>query len=376
METLHPERSRRRARTTRRPRTASVAAVLALAALALSACATSPEPTATTEAPPPSGTATPSPEPAPAPASGTVRPASRYDLTCDELVPPANISDMFDVAVAPVDPLVTAASAGLSVPRMTSALSIGGLACEWSNGEAYNSQLGTTTPYTGVLVTVVPPQDAGWSDRATGAGLPAPGTDCGADFCSITRVASGAWIAIAAIGGPNAILPVGADGVANAAVAAVDSASPPAAASEVPSGIPDDCEGLVPVATVESITGSAGLVAETTAGGWSEWAEAMAIAGDLGCRWMPSGADEVVVGAAWVRGGVWAFDRIEAAGALVPAPSDLAVAGADRAFVRWDPERGVCGVDLLVGPDWIQVTSAEQDWALAVAEEIAAGLPR
>jgi hypothetical protein len=89
---------------------------------------------------------------------------------------------------------------------------------------------------------------------------------------------------------------------------------------------------------------------------------------------MPTDADESVVAAFWVRGGVWAFDRIESAGALVPAPTAITIAGADRAVVRCDPSRGAgsCGVDLLIGPDWIQVTAEEQDWAVGVAEEIAA----
>lgn len=351
---------------------ASSAAFLAIAAFALSACAT-PSPPATTEtALPPAETTTPTPEPEP----GTVQPASRYDLTCDELVPAANVSDMFTAALAPADPLVTAAAAGISVPRMSSILSIGGLACGWSNGAEYNSQFGTNPAYTGVLVTVVPPQASGWSPAATDAGMPMPGGSCDAAACAITRVASGAWIVVEASAGPNAILPAGADGVANAAVAAVDAASPPAGAPVVESALPDECEQMASAASVEAITGTTGLVAGSQGGGWSEWAEARSIAGDLGCHWMPAGADESVAAAFWVRGGVWAFDRIEAGGALVPIPTEITVAGADRALVRCDPSRGAgsCGVDLLIGPDWVQVTAAEQDWAVGVAEEIAAGI--
>ncbi|GGI44952.1 hypothetical protein GCM10010932_07190 [Agromyces flavus] len=282
---------------------------------------------------------------------------------------------MFDVPLEPVDPLVTAASAGIAVPRMTSILSIGGLACEWSNGEPYNSQYGGNPAYAGVLVTVVPEQDTGWSSRAASAGLPADATSCGPDFCTIRRVgASGAWIEIFGSAGPGTILPAGATAFADAALAAVDAAGPPAPAPAIESSIPADCDALVPLATVESITGTAGLVAVTTGGGWSEWAEARAIAGDLGCRWMPTDVEEIVVAADWVRGGLWAFERIQDAGALVPAASEISVPGADRALLRCDAAYGTCGVDLLVGPDWIQVTAPEEAWAVDVAEEIAAGL--
>lgn len=312
----------------------------------------------------------PSPEPPP----GSVQPASRYDLTCDELVPPSAVSDMFDIALEPSDPLVTAAAAGISVPRMTSVLSIGGLACSWTNGAAYNSQFGSNPAYTGVLVTVVPPQDSGWSQRATQAGMPAPGGACDADVCTMTRVASGAWIAIEGEAGSASIMPAGADAVANAAVAAVDSASPPAAAANVPTVIPDECEALLPTARVEAVTGVTGLISHDQGGGWSEWAEAGWIAADLGCAWTPPDAEESVVRTQWVRGGAWAWDRIEAGGAVVPAPTELVVDGAERAMLRCDRTRGTCGVDLLVGPDWIQVSAPSEAWAVGAAEEIAGGL--
>ncbi|HEU4756151.1 MAG TPA: hypothetical protein VFS72_05785 [Agromyces sp.] len=371
MESPHGER---RARASiRRPQPVLAAGSLIVAALLLGACA-SPAPVASTEPAPPTEATTPAPEPEPEPGA---QPASRYDLTCDELVPPNLVSDMFDVPLGPVDPLVTAASAGISVPRMTSIPAVGGLACEWSNGEAYNSQFGSNPAYAGVLVTVVPKQDAGWSARATDAGMPVPGDSCGPDTCSMTRVPSGAWLAVFGAGGSAATIdPVGAASLADAAAAAVDGASPPAPAVAVDSGIPADCEGLVPTATVEALTGTTGLTVSTTGGGWSEWAEAKAIAGDLGCQWFPANSDESAAGAAWVRGGRWAFDRIEDAGALVPTPADapIAVTGADRALVRCDAARGSCAVDLVIGPDWLQVSAPDEGRAIAIAEAIAAGL--
>ncbi|MGR0221805.1 hypothetical protein [Agromyces sp. ZXT2-6] len=374
MDTLHGERPRRHARaTTRRPRTAAFAAVLAIAALALSACATPSAPPSAGTAPPTTASSTPTPEPA----AGSVQPPSRYDLDCDELVSPNSIVPMFSVPVAPTDPLVTAAGAGIAVPRMTSILSVGGLACEWANGEPFNSQYGTNPAYVGVLVTVVPPQAAGWSTQATDAGIPVAGGSCDPETCSMTRTTSGAWIAVFGAGGSGrAIDPVAAEQVADAAAAAVDSASPPAAAATVDTGLPTDCEALVPTAAVETATGVTGLTATSIAGGWSEWAEAMAIAGDLGCHWFPADSDEAAASAAWVRGGRWAFDRIEAAGAIVPASAvaPVTVASGDRAIVRCDPAYSVCAVDLVIGPDWIEVRAPDEARAVALATEIAAGL--
>jgi hypothetical protein len=369
-----PNAGRRARATIRRPQPVLAGGILALAALALAACAGSAAPSESTEpaAPTPAETSSADPEPE----AGT-QPASRYPLTCDDLVPAQAIADMFDVALEPVDPLVTAGGAGISVPRMTSILSIGGLACEWSNGEPANSQYGANPAYAGVLVTVLPPQDAGWSAGATDAGMPSPGDSCGATNCTITRVgSSGAWIELSASAGPSTILPPGAAAVADAAATAVDSAGPPAPATAVDASIPADCETLVPTSAVETLTGTSGLVAVTAAGGWSDWAEARSIAGDTGCMWQPSGADENIAAAAWVRGGLWAFERIEAGGALVPAPSELAIVGADRAVLRCDATYAVCGVDLLVGSDWLQVTAPIEEHAVSVATEVASRLDR
>ncbi len=373
METLFSEHSGRYARAmTRRPRVAASAAALAFAALVLSACAAPAEPAESADPVPQTETSSPAPEPEPEPGA---QPASRYDLSCDELVPAQAVSDMFGTALGSADPLVTAASAGISVPRMASIESVGGLACEWSNGEPSNSQYGGNPAYTGVLVSVVPPQDGGWSTNAVDAGMPAPGSSCGPSICEITAVSSsGAWITVLGSTGTDNIVSTGAQAVADAAAAAIDAASPPALAPVVESAVPADCEALVRVATVESVTGTTGLVAGAPGGGWSDWAEARSIAGDLGCMWQPDGADVNVAAAHWVRGGRWAFDRIEVGGALVPAPTDLTIASADRALVRCDATYGICGVDLLIGPDWVQVTASEQEDAVAVATEIAAGM--
>ncbi|GAA1057639.1 hypothetical protein GCM10017608_00410 [Agromyces luteolus] len=357
-----------------RLRAPGILAVALAAGVSLSACAApSAGPAGPTTA---AATPTPSTEPVAETAPGSEPPVARYDLDCDGLVPATLVGDLFAAPVEPTDPLVTASSVGISLPRMTSIVAVGGLACEWSNGEPSNSQYGTNPAHVGLLVTVVPPPAGGWSDTAVRFGMPAAGTDCGGQTCTATQPASGAWVQVQATDGSGAPDPTTFGRVVDAAVAAVDAASPPEPPAATGSAIPDDCQDLVPDAVVESAAGVAEVVESSFAGGWSEWAEAKTIAGDLGCRWFRADADEIVAGADWVRGGRWAYERIADGGGLVPPGSevDLGLVAPDVAVLRCDAAYGTCAVDVVVGADWVQVTAPDESVAVAVATEVAGRL--
>ncbi|MRX43119.1 hypothetical protein [Agromyces kandeliae] len=356
-------------------RSAPATLALALAAATvLSACATPSgdiaSPTTEAAAPTPSGVPTESAAP------GSIPPESRYDLGCDDLVPASLVGDVFAAPVEATDPLVTASSAGIALPRMTSIIAVGGLACEWSNGEPYNSRYGANPAHVGLLVTVVPPQAGGWSDTAVRFGMPATATSCGGWSCTATQVASGAWVQAQAMDGSGEPDPTAFGRVVDAAVAAIDAASPPGPQATTGSAIPGDCQAVVPDAVVESVTGVADVVETSWAGGWSEWAEAKTIAGDRGCLWLRADADEVVVGTDWVRGGRWAYDRIADGGGLMQAGSDLGLdlVAPDLAVLRCDPADGHCAVDLLIGADWVQVSAPDEAVTVAIASEIASNL--
>ncbi|GAA1058619.1 hypothetical protein GCM10009573_00450 [Agromyces bracchium] len=349
--------------------------MLALAAgISLTGCAApSAGPAGPTTA---AATPTPSTEPVAEAAPGSEPPVARYDLDCDDLVPATLVGDLFAAPVEPTDPLVTASSAGISLPRMTSIVAVGGMACEWSNAEPYNSQYGSNPAHTGLLVTVVPPQAGGWSDTAVRFGMPSAGTGCGGLTCTATQPASGAWVQVQATDGSGAPDPTAFGHVVDAAVAAIDAASPAGSATAPETAIPDGCGDLVSDEIVEAASGVADVVESPPAGGWSEWAEAKTIAGDLGCRWFRADADEIVAGADWVRGGRWAYDRIVDGGGLVPAASevDLGLVAPDVAVLRCDDAYGTCAVDLVIGADWVQVTAPDESAAVAVATEIAGRL--
>ena len=339
------------------------------------AATTSPKPDAT-----PSPTPTPTAPPTEEPASPGM-PESRYGLTCESLVDPALVSDLFSTDVAPADPIVTASGVGIAIPRITSILSVGGTVCQWTNGEAYNSQYGLAPEYTGVTIAIVPRPAAGWSERALSLGMPGDWSGCGeSDMCSSTGEIGDAWVAIEAISGQNAVNATAWQPFHDAIIAAVSSAGP-AAAPSIPEqvGTPPvaECEGMLPLETVRSITAAPDAESRRDGeGGWSTWAEARQTAGNVGCMWETS-EFQLVAGVDRVIDGRWAFERMLQAGTA--SPVELAGLGADDAAVvrcNVDPYGDSCAVDLAVGDDWYNITGTDRDTAIALAEAVLAQLGR
>lgn len=333
---------------------------------------------ASTASPEPVTSPTPTPTPPPSEdpmVSGM--PESRYGLTCESLVDPALVSNLFGTGVAPADPIVTASGVGIAIPRITSILSVGGTVCQWSNGQAYNSQYGVAPEYTGVTIAIVPRPAAGWSERAVSYGMPGDWNGCAeSDMCSSTGEVGDAWVAIEAIGGPNGVNVAAWQAFFDAVTGAVSAAGPaagPTAPEQVGTPPAEDCEAVLPLDTVRSITAAPDAEPQRAGGGgWSSWAEARQTAGDVGCLWSVSDID-TVAGVDWVAGGRWAFERMLQAGTA--SPVEVAGLGADDAAVircNVDPYGDDCAVDLGVGGDWYNVSGTDRDTAIALAEAVLA----
>jgi len=348
----------------------STIALAVASAVALSACSAGGGTRPSTA--PPTDSAAPTQPP------GSLEPASRYGLDCASLVDEALAPAVLTVPVDPVDPLVTASAVGIAIPRPTSVIAEGGTVCEWSNGAPYNSQYGGNPAYAGVTVSVLPEPAAGWSSRAAQYGMPADATACDPALCTLSRVAGDAWLTLEAAGGTVATIdPAAAEALMSAAVAAVTAAGVPTplpTPARTAPPLPSDCDSVLPTASVQSITGEAAAVLSHGGGGWSDWAEARLAAGDEGCRWAVG--EENVATVNWIRDGRWAFDRAQAAGTFAPATVAGLPAG-DEARVRCDAAYGTtCAVDLAFGPDWINVSGADQATAIALAEAVVAQLAR
>ena len=303
------------------------------------------------------------------------QPASRYGLDCGTLVDPTLVSGLFTTDVAAVDPILSESGVGIAIPRRSAILAVGGSVCEWSNGVPMNDQYGVEPDYIGVTISVVPRAAAGWSEYATQHGMPAEESQCGDTWCWASSAVGDAWVTISAYGGGQ-LAPSGWQSIVDATVAAVGAAGP-AAATTIPERMTlpasEDCDAVIPVDQVRSITGTPDAQAMTGSGGWSEWAEARLHADAWGCGW---GVDDLSRAARvdWLHQGRWAYLRMLQAGTSTPI--ELAgLASGDLASVRCDDRFGTtCAVDLAVGRDWYNVTANDEATAIALAEALLARL--
>jgi len=347
------------------------AVALATAILALAGCAGGSPGAPPTTAPPSS--APPSTAP---PTVVSAEPSSRYGLDCADLVDEALALATVTVPVAAVDPLVTAAGVGTAIPRRTSIISQGGTVCEWSNGVPVNDQYGSDPAYVGVVLSVLPRPASGWSAKATQYGMPSNVSSCAADLCVMSTVVGDAWVTLEASGGSAAVIdPVAADALLADLVATVTAAGAPtplATPARTQPPLPSDCELVLPVASVRTITGDTGAVLSHGGGGWSDWAEARLNAANEGCRWAVGDENSATVG--WIRDGRWAYDRAQAAGTFSPTTITGLGAG-DEATIRCDAAFGTtCSVDIAFGPDWVNIAGNDEATAIELAEAVVARL--
>lgn len=303
------------------------------------------------------------------------QPASRYGLGCSTLLDPALVSGVFTTEVAAIDPILSESGVGVAIPRRAAILAVGGSVCEWSNGVPMNDQYGVEPDYVGVTISVVPRPTAGWSERATAHGMPAAESSCDATSCWASSSVGDAWVAFFAYGGGQLSGdPSAWQSLVDAVVGAV-SAAGPAAAPVIPERstmpTPEECDAIIPVDDVRSMTATPDAQVMIEAGGWSEWAEARLNADAWGCGW---GVDDLgrVASVDWLHQGRWAYLRMLEAGTSTPI--ELAGLGSgDVASVRCDTRFGTtCAVDLAVGPDWYSVSANDQDTAIALAEALLA----
>lgn len=322
----------------------------------------------------PTPSATPTPEPVYEAIPG--QPASRFGLDCDTLVDPALVQALFSTPVQSADPIATASGIGsVSIPRQTSIMSIGGTVCEWSNGVATNTERGADSNYVGVTISVTPRPAAGWSPRAAYYLTPENfWAICPAETwnCSASTQINDAWVTLEASGDTD-IDQVRWQTLLDAVIEKVESAGPAAPPSTVERLelylSADECEAILPLESIRSITSLPGTVfGSDGGGGWSDWGEAMYTAGNGRCGWDVEFEARSAANVNWVRDGRWAFIRMRDGGVVTP----VHVAGSSEAFARCSEDSAprTCAVDLMVGDDWYNVRAGDADVAAALAEEI------
>ena len=350
------------------------------AAFALGIVPSSGDPVAGTTAPAASTAPVDTPTPTPSLEYDVTagQPASRYGVDCATMIDDALVSALFATSLEPVDPIVSASGVGISIPRDTFTLAVGGTVCEWSNDVPIGTFVGLEPKYVGVHISVVPRPAAGWSEKAARFGHPRDEGMCPeySYSCWATAVVGDSWVAIEA----NGIASAGVDQTAwqefaDAVMAAVADAGPaePAAFTEQTSAPSlDACEALVPLDRARSITATPDADARGLYGGgnWSEWGEARLVHGDVACSWAVE--DLSVARIDSITDGRWAYERMLLAGTTSPVELPGLPSG-DTAVIRCDVRaESNCAVDLTIGLDWYNVSANDRDNAIAMAEELLA----
>ena len=223
----------------------------------------------------------------------------------------------------------------------------------------------------------MPQAPQGWSEGAVRYGLPREENSCGESSCYGSTVVGDAWVAVEAHGGGAlAMDEAGWQPVFDAVIEAVRAAgpaAPPAFSLETTPPTAEYCDTVIPRDVVQSLTSVPDVFPRRRGGGaWSEWAEAMAQAGNIGCSWTVGDSDVSVLYVEWVHDGRWAFERMLRG--AVTTPVELAgLSAGDVAVVRCQEEfNSDCAVDIALGQDWFNVAASGRDTAIALAEALLA----
>lgn len=334
----------------------------AAVATVLTACGPAPvTPAATsTAAPTPSATVTPV-------ATVFEAPWPAIDVDCGDLVSAATLGGLFTSGVAEVDPERTSIEAANNIPYKYAAEQLGGIACEWSNGQPQSTKTGDNPAYKGTAVTIAPVSAAAWTEFASYYGLAGDRQVYCFDDCYADLFVGGRWWVEVSLESTDAGPPLSAFTAQVAAIeATITAASPVAAGWTAPDGTValGTCEAILPIASVQSALAIASpLVASPPYGGVSLDGTARSALDALWCNFMPTDFDATAGTMHWLPGGEWAFNEARTFG-LIDAPLEaIDVAGLETGDSAWlrCPASGGCTVDLIVGHNWIQFARQSDD---------------
>jgi hypothetical protein len=272
------------------------------------------------------------------------------------------------------DPLETALGAWPMFPPLINVRHLGGLVCEWSNGEAQSTTTGTAAAYTGASTSIMPDGAAQWARYVSTYSIVDDRLlNCYAYegfTCSFDTLVAGYWIEAHLQGlalpdtASDAEVAAAAAPFFDGIVAQVAAAGAPGPVWTPPAGtlpLPATCDGFVSPAQVQ-----AALVTPTTLaatyphGGWSQGAAAIEDSSDFGCMWGPETEDAGIASLSWLPGGAWTIDAIRAAapGGLPWVTEDVSIPGLEpdeTAFARCIVGDEECFVDFVLGGNLIEV---------------------
>jgi len=373
-----------------RTRRAGISLLLAgVLTLSLAACTPPEVEPAPAESPTPTE-ATPTPT-----AEALSVPEPVIGVTCAELLPAAAVAAAFPDTLAVADAAHSTLAAGAAIVPAYVARSLGGIACEWNNGQVYSGSRGNNPDYSGVRVIVLPNAGAQWDRYVEYYGSDGLGLFCGEALapyplgCEGNDLVGGHWVETTFFDASSA---GAATTLHSTILAAVGAAGPGADPWTPPANtlaLPPTCDAIVSTSTVQSALGVAeSLVASGPAGGWSLRAGADVNAAVVNCNWLYFDADAGVGNLRVLPAGSWAWAEAFPALTVPSAPEPLVVTGLeadDEAWMRCASGNAECVVDLVIGGNWIEfevwaedglgrVTADRRAGASTIAQAIVASL--
>jgi hypothetical protein len=342
--------------------------LIAVAATLLTGC------TSDSPAPPPTSSSSPPATPAPTDDAGAL-PTPRFGDGCAALVPEDLVAAIFSYPVEPHDLLAAEYAAWPSIPRYASVAQIGGMLCEWSNGQGYSSATGANA-FRGLRVAVLPEAGEGWDRMVDYYGFP-PETGqvfCNPGGCGIDVFVDGYWFtADIALDPTESPLAAVQDVAERLREAGADFGAPSTRTTTDSPRVPTDCAVTLPADLVDTVFGAGhGLDTGDGGGGWSLWAEAALQLGNDGCGWY---SETRGVSTTWLHDGATLAREL---GADDGTPVELSSLESNES-ASISCTDGSCGIDILVRDHWIQVrVDGTSDPAAAAAQfaEHLAGLVR
>ncbi|WP_146069355.1 hypothetical protein [Cryobacterium sp. Y11] len=363
----------------------TVALILALTGCSSPATPAASEPTPSTTAPA---------------AELSSAPASRFDVTCADLVSSVELETLFGANdYEPRSNWAPSVS-----PVKYAVQNTGGVNCTWGNDDA--PVAGIPNPaYDELTVQVLPDATAAQielhvGDHPLGDAQPfgdSSGTTCfaHASLCTSNIVVGEAWIEVF-LQGANV-----ADPASDADVLALVSpilntvaerVSTAAASNTAPAVVAvaarTDCDIILPAATVQSVFRSAELPVYTTyhSGGWGVMTGAATLAGVTRCIVGPAGSDVSLANLEMLPHGAWAFDPAQVQSGVWKNHEVVSVAGVTEPAYLLCPIGAVsaCAVDFIVGDDWVRlgtfingqrpIEAPDRDQVLELAGHVASAL--
>ncbi len=323
----------------------------------------------------PTPTASPSPT-ATIDETPIVAPTPHFDGNCTD-IGGALSGDPAMSSLTAIDPLVTQLGSAATIPASAAIEQVGGISCEWSNGEYMSSTIGLNVDYRGIRVDVVIADTANWALMSEIYGLDS--TDrmitCISDLCTAdVRTAAGYWVAVYRQNTDHPVPLADFTAVIDALEAEIDAFARVGSDWQAPIdtiALPGDCESVVTADQVgDAFASTDDLVAQIAGGGWSMFAGVMEHLDAMWCSFVFTESDTGPGAVYWLPGGEWAWER--AAGYSRPWGDGIRLTlddlrDGESAWLRC--AESACSVDLIVGHHWIVFSSYREPGMTAPAAE-------